>query len=306
MGWRQRAGALMAVAGLAVPCGSQAQTLYAASVRSLATAGGQGVAGSLYTVNLGTGSPTFVAPIRLGGSTPIGLTGLAAHPQTGVFYGITSALSTTQGQSLVTLDVNTGTATLVGELRHAASDISFNRAGILFTWLTSTSQLGIVSLTTGAVTPIGTPRAAGPPAGLAIDGKGTAFITPTGAAGTLDTVDIATGIITTGPALNEAPFPSAINSMTFTPSGLLLAEFQRGRAGQYPPGDDQPRHGQGFEHRQPARRHRRARVHPGAAALGALQRQRADVGTAGARRHRPHPGPHRLGRGAPPARLGKR
>ena len=223
MGWRQRAGALVAVLGLAVPCGSQAQTLYAASVRSLATAGGQGVAGSLYTVNLGTGSPTFVAPVRLAGSTPIGLTGMAAHPQSGVFYGITSPLSTTQGQSLVTVDVATGTATLIGELRFAASDISFNRAGILFAWLTNTSQLGIVSITTGAVTPIGTPRAAGPPAGLAIDGKGTAFITPTGATGTLDTVDIATGIITTGPPLTEAPFPSAINSMTFTPSGLLLA-----------------------------------------------------------------------------------
>ena len=223
MGWRGRAVALLLACGALVSFEAAAQTLYAASVRSLATAGGQGVAGSLYTVNLGTGSATFLAPVRLNGSTPIGLTGMAAHPQTGVFYGITSPLSTTQGQSLVTVDVNTGNATLVGELRHPASDVSFNRAGILFAWLTNTSQLGIVNLANGAITPIGTARGAGPPAGLAIDARGTAYITPNGAAGTLDTVDIATGTVTPGPALGEAPFPSSINSMTFTPSGLLLA-----------------------------------------------------------------------------------
>ena len=223
MGWRQRAGVVLAAMALGLPGAAAAQTLYAASVRSLTTAGGQGVAGSLYTVNLGTGSPTFVAPVRLNGASPIGLTGMAAHPQTGVFYAITSPLSTSQGQSLVTLDVATGNAVLIGELRHAASDLSFNRAGILFAWLTGTSQLGIVNLTTGAVTPIGNARSPGPPAGLAIDGKGTAYITPNGAAGTLDTVDIATGVITTGPPMEDAPFPSAINSMTFTPSGLLLA-----------------------------------------------------------------------------------
>ena len=223
MGWRQRVFAVVGVCGALVSIEAAAQTLYAASVRSLATTGGQGVAGSLYTVNLGTGSATFVAPVRLNGAAPIGLTGMAAHPQTGVFYGITSQLSTSQGQSLVTVDVNTGNATLIGEIRHAASDISFNRAGILFAWLTNTSQLGIVNLTTGAITPIGNARGPGPPAGLAIDAKGLAFITPSGAAGSLDTVDIGTGTITIGPALNEAPFPSSINSMTFTPSGLLLA-----------------------------------------------------------------------------------
>jgi hypothetical protein len=158
MGWRQRAAALLAACAALAMGESVAQTLYAASVRSLATTGGHGVAGSLYTVNLGTGSPTFIAPVRLNGSTPIGLTGMAAHPQTGVFYAITSALSTSQGQSLVTVDVVTGNAVLIGELRHAASDIAFNRAGILFAWLTSTSQLGLVNLTTGNITPIG-PRA---------------------------------------------------------------------------------------------------------------------------------------------------
>src|SRR5512145_3414860 len=100
MGWRRWAAVAGAAFGLLYAGASSAQTLYAASVRSLATTGGQGVAGSLYTVNLGTGSATFIAPVRLAGATPIGLTGMAAHPQTGVFYAITSPLSTSQGQSL--------------------------------------------------------------------------------------------------------------------------------------------------------------------------------------------------------------
>jgi hypothetical protein len=50
-----------------------------------------------------------------------------------------------------------------------------------------------------------------------------AFVTPGGAGGTLDTVDLGTGTMMRGPQLTGAPFPAGINSMTFTPSGLLLA-----------------------------------------------------------------------------------
>jgi len=174
-------------------------------------------------VNLGSGAATFVAPLRIDGASPIGITGLSAHPQTGVLYGITSQLSPTHPQSLVMVDPATGNATLVGELRFPGSDIAFNRAGILFTWLPATSQLAIVNLANGSVTPIGTPGAGGTIAGLAIDQQGTAYITPSGAAGSLDTVDIASGTLHKGPPLTGAPFQSAINSMTFTPSGLLLA-----------------------------------------------------------------------------------
>jgi hypothetical protein len=222
MGWLKHVAVLLAGAGLAISSAADAQTLYAASVRGLATGSSSGVAGSLYTVNLATGTPTFIAPLRAGG-LPIGVTGMAAHPSTGTFYGITSPLSTTQRQSLVSLDVNTGAATLIGEMRLPGSDIAFNRAGILFTWLPATSQLGIVDITNGSVTPIGPARGSGPPAGLAIDAQGKAYVTPKGAAGTLDTVEIGTGAIVPGPQLSGAPFPTAINSMTFTASGLLLA-----------------------------------------------------------------------------------
>ena len=214
--------AMAAIVSLWSP-GGQAQKLYAASVRSIAEGSGTGVGGSLYTVALATGSASFVAPIRLGGSAPLGVTGLAVHPVTGVFYGITSPLSRSHPLALITLDPETGNATMIGTLRRVASDIAFTRAGILFAWLPETSQLGIVNIENGSVTPIGAPGPAGPPAGLAIDAQSHAYITPKGAIGTLDTVDIATGLIKPGPPLVGAPFDSAINSMTFTPSGLLLA-----------------------------------------------------------------------------------
>jgi hypothetical protein len=216
--------AVAAIAWLWSPAG-QAQKLYAASVRSIteSTSPGSGVGGSLYSVALATGSASFVAPIRLNGSSPLGITGLAVHPNTGVFYGITSLLSRSHPLSLVTIDPATGNATMVGPLRRTASDIAFTRAGILFAWLPETTQLGVVNLETGAVTPIGAAGPAGPPAGLAIDAGGIAYITPKGAIGTLDTVDIGTGLIKPGPPLVGAPYDSTINSMTFTPSGLLLA-----------------------------------------------------------------------------------
>lgn len=209
----------------AAPMPSDAQQLYAASVRSIAEGGGADgeSGGSLYSVQLAGGTATFIAPIRLNGTTPIGITGLAAHRTTGALYGITSPLSRNAPFSLVTVDPASGDASLIGPLTMGGSDISFNRAGILFTWLPQTSQLGTVNLETGLVTPIGEAGTPGPPAGLAIDNNGVAYITPKGATGTLDTVDIATGAQKTGPTLSGAPFDSTINSMTFTPSGLLLA-----------------------------------------------------------------------------------
>jgi hypothetical protein len=220
-------GALLWLLGSGIAAG---QTLYAASFRSGPGVIHEGIAGSLYTVNLATGAANFVAPIRVNGNVPVGVTGIAVHPETGQFYGVTSPQSPNFPQHLVTLDVATGHAVIVGDLKYAASDIAFNRAGILFAWLQSTSQLGIINLGTGAVTPIGPSRAAGTPSGLAIDPNGIAYITTGGAGGTLDTVDLATGAIAKGAAMVGAPFPTGVNSMTFSPSGLLLAVNSNGGA----------------------------------------------------------------------------
>ena len=214
---------LLALAALVACASAAAQTLYTTSIRTFAAGGQDKVVGNLYTVNLSDATARLVAPILLKGETAVGITGLAVHPATGVFYGITSALSPVNPRSLVTLDVNTGAAELVGPLGAAGSDIAFDPHGNLFVWLPGTSQLGTVDLATAHVQPLGPPGPPGNSGGIAIDAAGTAYITPSGAAGNLDRVDTATGVVTKGPALSGAPFPAGIAAMTFTPSGLLLA-----------------------------------------------------------------------------------
>jgi hypothetical protein len=204
-------------------------TLYAASVRSGAVARGDvPIAGNLYTINLANGTASLVGAIRLPGSKPIGVTGMAVHPSDGTIYGITSEQSPNSPRSLVTIDPASGAATFVGELGAVGSDIAFDAKGTLYMWLPSTSQLGTVNTSSGAVSPLGKPGPAGSPAGIAIDGQGMVFVTAKGAGGTLDNVDLATGSLQIGPPLTGAPFSTQINSMSFSPSGLLLAVNSNG------------------------------------------------------------------------------
>lgn len=218
------------VAAVALSCQDAAaalHTLYAASVRSTVSADAP-IAGNLYTVNLASGTATLVGAIRLPGSRPIGVTGLGVHPTTGALYGITSELSPNNPRSLVTIDFTSGAATLVGELGRIGSDIAFDSHGTLYVWLPATSQLGTVDLSSAAVTPIGKPGPPGSPAGIAIDPNDMVYVTSKGASGTLDNVDLATGSLQIGPPLTGAPFSTQINSMSFSPSGLLLAVNSNG------------------------------------------------------------------------------
>ena len=207
--------------------GAAAHTLYAASVRS-GLAPDAPIAGNLYIVNLANGTASLVGAIRLPGSKPIGVTGMAVHPTTGVLYGITSEQSPNNPRSLVIIDPNNGGATLVGDLGRVGSDIAFDAKGTLYVWLPGSSQLGTVNLSNAEVVPVGKPGPAGSPAGIAIDPSGMVYVTSKGASGTLDNVDLATGALQIGPALTGAPFSTQINSMSFSPSGLLLAVNSNG------------------------------------------------------------------------------
>jgi len=207
--------------------GAAAHTLYAASVRS-GLAPDAPIAGNLYVVNLANGTASLVGAIRLPGSKPIGVTGMAVHPSTGVLYGITSEQSPNSPRALVTIDPASGAANLVGDLGRIGSDIAFDSKGTLYVWLPATSQLGMVDLSSAAVTPIGSPGPAGSPAGIAIDPNGMIYVTSKGASGTLDNIDLATGALQVGPSLTGAPFSTQINSMSFSPSGLLLAVNSNG------------------------------------------------------------------------------
>jgi hypothetical protein len=200
-----------------------AQTLYAVSVRTYSDPGYAGVEGNIYVVDTATAALTLLTSLHAG-ETPIGLDGLAIHPVTGEFYGITAPTSKSIPQSLVRVDPATGDVALVGRLGFAGSDIAFDADGTLYIWLADKGQLGTVNLETGAATPRGKPlRQGASKGGLALIGGGRALIAATGGGGTLDLVDLVTGSITTGPRLIGAPFPDLINGLAYSPAGVLYA-----------------------------------------------------------------------------------
>jgi hypothetical protein len=205
---------------LAAPLASLAQSIYVAAMRGQVAAGN--VMSGLYSINLANGAATFIAPLRTSDGRAVAITGLGVEPTTRVFYGITSTLSPTSPQSLVTLDPHNGNVTVIGHLELAGTDMVFDHAGRLLIWLPDTRQAGVVDVKSGHVTRLGH---AGPPdafGGLAVDAEGQVYVTPSGAYGTLDRIQ-ADGTIVQGPQLKGAPYPGAITAMTFTPSGLLLA-----------------------------------------------------------------------------------
>jgi len=218
----RRLGLLAAlIVCIAAPLCAVAQSVYVAAMRG--QVGTANVMSGLYAINLASGAATFLTPLRTSSGGMVAITGLAVEPASRTFYGITSTLSPNMPQSLVTLDPKTGSLTLLGHLDLAGTDIVFDREGRLLMWLPSTRQVAVVDLKTAKVSPLGR---AGPPdafGGLAVDAQGVVYVTPGGALGTLDMVDLKTGEIKAGPPLKGAPYPGAITAMTFTPSGLLMA-----------------------------------------------------------------------------------
>ena len=213
--------ALAALALLSIPAAGQ--TLYAVSVRTYSDPGYSGVEGNIYVVDPATATLSLLTSLHVG-DTPIGLDGLAIHPTTGQFYGITAPTSKVIPQSLVRVDPRTGDVALIGRLGFAGSDIAFDADGTLFIWLADKAQLGTVNIETGAATPRGKalPQGASK-GGLALIGGGRALIAGTGGNGTLDLVDLVTGTITTGPRLTGAPFPDLVNGLAYSPNGTLYA-----------------------------------------------------------------------------------
>lgn len=194
--------------------------LYAATVRAR-TGPADDVAGSLYVVDPSNAASKVIGPLRIQGK-PIGITGLAVHPKTGVLYGVTAGSSPNHRNSLVTIDPGTAEASLVGEMRVSGSDISFNPEGDLYVWLPDTNQVGRINLASGRVTAIGeigeSTRTEG---GIAFDGQGKLYATPMGATGALEMRDPVTGAVTMGPMLANAPYLSSVNALKFSPRGEL-------------------------------------------------------------------------------------
>jgi hypothetical protein len=225
----RRVALLAIAAGFAAPLA--AETLYAVSVRTYSDPSYKGVEGNLYSVNPQTAAATLIAPVRLDGRDSIGLDGLAIHPKTREFFGITAPTSTLIPHSLVHLDPETGNARLIGDLGVAGSDLSFDPEGTLFIWLPETAQLGKVNLKTGAVAAIGAARpGVAAKGGLDIVSRSAAFIASSGANGTLDNINLQTGVVTRGVKLQGARFPDLINGLASTAKGALYAVNTNGGA----------------------------------------------------------------------------
>jgi hypothetical protein len=150
----------------------------------------------------------------------VGVTGLAIHPQTKVLYGITKGSHPSIPPSLVTIDPATAAATRVGPLGVDGSDITFDSKGTLYIWLASEMRLGTVDLVTGRASAGGALNAAAPGGGIAIDKRGAAFVASSTT--DLDRIDIRTGQRLASHELRGAPFAGSINSLTFSPTGILV------------------------------------------------------------------------------------
>ena len=222
-------------ASLAVLCAANAaaQSLYASSMRTYSDPGYHGVEGNLYLVDPETAATRLVTSFNVGGKTPVGLDGIAIHPRTGVFYGITAPSSAVIPKSLVMVDPTNGNVTLVGDLGIVASDIEFATDGTLYGWLPETRQIGTIDLDTGHVTPRGKPIERGASkGGFTLIGENKAYVATTGGAGTLDVIDINSGTISTGPTLTGAPFPDLINGLAFQHGILYAINTNFGRSTQ--------------------------------------------------------------------------
>jgi hypothetical protein len=214
--------AWLAVAATAAASAALAEPLlYSATVRLAPGGSPTDPAGSLYVIDPSNAKTRVVGALRLGGK-PIGITGIAVHPKTGVMFGVTAGSSVNFPNTLVIIDPNSGDATPVGETHAPTSDIAFSPDGHLFMWLSQTNQLAEVNIGTGRVRAIGTPAdPSWTEAGISVDARGLVFVTPEGATGPLQQRDPGTGDIMNVVTLSNAPYLSSLNSLAFSKSGEL-------------------------------------------------------------------------------------
>jgi WD40 repeat protein len=193
---KRLAAAFIAAAGVFASPAALSNTLYVSTSTDSHDAGAQSVRGDLYTVDPVSARAKLIGPIRVGGVLSVGVTGLAIHPATAV-------------------------ATLVGPLGKAGSDINFDSHGTLFIWLRDDRRLGTVDLATGRATAMGVIGVSSGEGGLAIDRRGSAFLASSD--NTLEHIDTRTGKRLSSHELRGAPLAGPINSLTLSPSGVLVA-----------------------------------------------------------------------------------
>jgi hypothetical protein len=150
--------------------------------RLFVATGSNGVSGRLFTADPATGATAIVGGLRVG-TAPIGITGLAVHPSSGILYGSTAVLSPNHGGSLVTINTTTAAATPIGSFSPPSAcvsgssgaspsmqDLAFRADGTLFGFCGS--ALFVIDIETGSAVPVGTATYTG---GTTSGGRGLTF-----------------------------------------------------------------------------------------------------------------------------------
>jgi hypothetical protein len=186
---------------------ARAQTLYGAD-------GYNGNLSTLYTIDTATGAATPIGPIGY----PV--TGLAFDPVNGVMYGATS--STTAANGLITINLDTGAGTLVGNYGLAGStwlgDITIDSSGVLYGFVEPTlGDLYRIDKATGAATFVGDSGLSRTGIlGLDFDSSGTLYLNTVGF---MYTVNPTTGAV--APVGTEQARPLAL-ALEFDGSNVLF------------------------------------------------------------------------------------
>jgi outer membrane autotransporter protein len=182
---------------------------------------GGGTLSDLYILNPANGAATSLGP------TGFSISGLRFDPTTGVLYGSTANIGASRG-SLITLNPNTGTGTLVGSFgvpNHTMADIAFTRNGRLYGWAEpSLDDLHIINKATGAATDVGNAGLSTFGSGLAANSADVLYFTGNGPNGALRIVDKNTGLTTIVATMSGAPLPNgSVNALAFDSRDVLYA-----------------------------------------------------------------------------------
>jgi hypothetical protein len=199
-----------------------------AAAQLYAASGSGGISGTLYILDPTTGGVlTTVGPLLTATGSPVGLTGLAFDPVSGILYGSTANASPNLSAHLVTVDPATALVTDIGDYYGGGggstmSDITFDpTTGILYGWQAASGHhLATIDTTTGLATLIGPGMPDFGGGGLAADSAGTLFSTPDGVTNptpTLRTVDKVTGLTTVVGPLGFGP----VNALAFDSADVL-------------------------------------------------------------------------------------
>lgn len=184
---------VLALAWSSVPYGDAlSSALYGALGASLPTS-------DLYTIDAATGAATLVGPIGYA------VTGIAFDPTTRLLYGVTSASSDSDPDSIILIDPASGAGILVGALNFSSncSDICFGDDGQMYGWDAATGDLSTISKATGQATRVG--FSTHPGGGLDFAGAVLYHLQREGDDGNLATIDPATGARALAPAIDGIP-----------------------------------------------------------------------------------------------------